>query len=329
MPWHYHLEYPWMLVLLAAVPAYLAWYFLRYDKRRLHVRLSYDPHLLHKPKRNWAWLRYLPMGLQILAFAVLVIALARPQTNRTARVVQSEGIDIMLAIDCSDSMRESDFKPNRLEVAKDVASNFIRGRQNDRIGIVIFAERAFSYAPLTVDYTLLQQLIDELSFTTMPNNGTAIGDAIAVAINRLKPSDAPSKVVILLSDGTNTAGVMDPGAAARLAKKNGIRLYSVGVGKDKLEFDEERMRLKEVTPLDVQLMKEMAIATGGAYFRSTDAESLRSIFAEISALERAPIKQRTLKESYDHYPWLIGLAILMLAGAFGLIYAGITNLLEE
>jgi Ca-activated chloride channel family protein len=331
MQLYYYFASPWAFVLLLLVPAYLWWYLRRFAPHRLKLKLSYDPQTLYQPKRNVAWLRWLPLVLQLCAIVLLVVALARPQTTRDSRLVTTEGIDIILALDCSKSMETADLKPNRLEAAKLVAEQFVKGRQSDRIGIVIFAQTALSYSPLTLDYALLQQFIREISPNTLPNEGTALGDALGVGVNRLRNSEAPSKVVIALTDGVNTAGTLHPLAAAALAKEFGVRIYTVGIGQDELTVEEGRggAYIQTENTLDEKALRDIAAQTGGAYYRSTNPENLKKIFDEISRLERTPVKQKVLREAADHYPAFILAAVALLLLAWLLIRLGAYNLLEE
>lgn len=331
MQLYYYFASPWAFVLLLFVPAYLWWYLRRFAPHRLKLKLSYDPQTLYQPARSLAWLRWLPLALQLAAIVLLVFALARPQSTRDSRLVTTQGIDIVLAMDCSESMETTDLKPTRLEAAKTVAEQFVKGRQNDRIGLVVFAQTALSYAPLTLDHALLQQLIREITKNTLPNLGTAMGDAIAVSVNRLRDSSAPSKVVILLTDGVNKGGVMHPLAAAAAAKEFGVRIYTIGIGQDELELVEGRGApyIQTQNTLDEKTLRAIAQQTGGTYYRSTNPESLQQIFDEIGRLERTPVKQKVLREATDHYPGFLLAAVALLLLAWLFIHLGLYNLLEE
>lgn len=304
---------PAYLLLLLAIPAYLIWYYWWYDRRRLIVPISYDPKKIAPNRFNWAFLRSIPQILNLLTIAMMIVALARPITAREIDSRYSEGIDIMLLLDTSGSMETTDFEPNRLEVAKETALEFIAGRAYDRIGMVVFAEDAFSYAPLTLDYNLLKQQINSITSNIMPKEGTAVGSAISVGINRLKESSTPSKIMILLTDGASNRGQIDPITAAGLAKRNKIKIYTIGIGKP--EYRQE-------TPFGVQTVKsdcdeptlrKVAEMTDGKFFRSTDKNSLSTIFESISKMEKVEIQEEHYREENDFYAPILMVAFLVFA----------------
>lgn len=272
-------------------------------------------------EKHWtSYLRFIPSILMALALLNLFLAVARPQRTNEQVEQWSEGIDIVLVIDISESMRIEDFKPNRLEAAKQTARDFIAGRQQDRIGLVIFSGDAFSLSPLTTDYELLFKFIDEeIDFNKIENRGTAIGSAIAVGTNRMRESEAVSKVMILLSDGDNTAGNIDPITAAELAAAYDIKIYSIGIGKEgKVPFGKDffgRPNYVENT-LDETTLREIAKIGSGQFYRVSDNEALINVFDLIDEYEKAEIKETRYKNTTDFYPiyakWGLSFLILFL-----------------
>ena len=264
-------------------------------------------------------IRFIPDVLLMLVMALLLTALARPQKTNEKVEQWTEGIDIMLAIDISQSMQIEDFTPNRLQAAKVVAENFIEGRMQDRIGIVVFSGDAFSLAPLTTDYELLKSYLKDISFEMIENRGTAIGSAMAVVTNRMRESESKSKVCILLSDGDNTAGNIDPITAAELAAAYGIKVYTIVVGKEGLvPFGKDffgRPNMVENT-VDETTMRKIAEIGGGEFFRATDNHALVRVFQRIDQYEKAEIKETRFKDTADYYynylSWGIVLLLLWL-----------------
>jgi Ca-activated chloride channel homolog len=248
--------------------------------------------------------RLVPEFLLMLVLILLLTALARPQKSNEKVEQWTEGIDIMLALDISQSMQISDFNPNRLDAAKAVATDFINGRHQDRIGIVVFSGDAFSLAPLTTDYDLLKSYIQEIDFSMIENRGTAIGSALGVVTNRMRESDAKSKVCILLSDGDNTAGNIDPITAAELATAYGIKIYSILVGKEGMvPYGKDffgRPNMIENT-VDETSMRKIAEIGGGEFFRVTDNQALNQVFDRIDQYEKAEIKETRFKDTSDYY----------------------------
>jgi Ca-activated chloride channel family protein len=287
---------PGYLLLLLAIPIYLTWYYWWYDRRRLIVPLSYDPKKVSPKRFNLAFLRVIPQVLNVAALTFMVVALARPITSRQIEQRHSEGIDIMLVLDVSGSMETTDFKPNRLEVAKETATKFIDGRSYDRIGMVVFAEDALSYAPLTLDYSLLKQQIESITSDMMPKEGTALGSAISVGVNRLRESKNPSKIMILITDGSSNRGQIDPITAAELAKRHKVKIYPIGVGKKEFvqvtPFGSQTVK----SDLDEPTMQSIAETTGGEFFRSTDKRSLGTIFDKISKMETVEVEEFQYRE---------------------------------
>jgi len=259
------------------------------------------------------WLRLLPELLISLVLCLLLTALARPQRTNEKVEQWTEGIDIMLAVDISQSMQIEDFEPNRLTAAKEVARDFIKGRLQDRIGIVVFSGDAFSLAPLTTDYRLLNSYLDDISFEMIESRGTAIGSALAVVTNRMRESKSKSKVCILLSDGDNTAGNIDPITSAELAAAYDIKIYTIIVGQEGMvPFGKDyfgRPNMVENT-IDETTMRKIAEIGAGEFFRVTDNEALKNVFSRIDQYEKAEIQETRFKDSSDYYFVYLKWAIL-------------------
>ncbi|MBF9144089.1 VWA domain-containing protein [Hymenobacter properus] len=313
----YQWQHPKLLLLIAAVPLL---FLLRrlLARRRPRVGVAFGP---GEGGRDWtAALRFVPDVLLGFALAFAIVAVARPQRT-DERVEQSgRGIDIVLALDVSGSMEIQDLRPSRLEAAKRIATDFLKTRVGDRLALVAFAGDAYSLAPLTTDYDLLREDLAGLRIGMIANDGTAIGSALGVAVNRLRESTARSRVCILLSDGESNAGSLDPQLAAQLAHAFGIRIYTIGLGKDGFvpygQDDNGRPRYVQ-TRLDETTMRELAAAADGQFFRATDNGALRAVFNQINRLEKSEIKQlrfRNTKDFYRPYLWLsIGLWLAWLA----------------
>jgi Ca-activated chloride channel family protein len=248
--------------------------------------------------------RLLPDLILSIVTILILVALARPQKTNEKVEQWTEGIDIMLAIDISQSMQIEDFTPNRLDAAREVARNFIKGRKQDRIGVVVFSGDAFSLAPLTTDYSLLNSYLDEINFEMIENRGTAIGSALAVVTNRMRESESKSKVCILLSDGDNTAGNIDPITSAELAAAYNIKIYTIIIGKEGLvPFGKDyfgRPHMVENT-VDESTMRKIADIGTGQFFRATDEEALANVFKRIDQYEKAEIKESRFKDTSDYY----------------------------
>ena len=263
--------------------------------------------------------RLIPEVLLMLVLALLLTALARPQKSNEKVEQYTEGIDIMIAMDISQSMQIEDFEPNRLEAAKKVALEFIQGRLQDRIGLVVFSGDAFSLAPLTTDYDLLRSYVRDINFEMIENRGTAIGSALAVVTNRMRESETKSKVCILLSDGDNTAGNIDPITAAELASAYNIKMYTIVVGREGLvPYGKDffgRPNMIENT-VDETTMRKIAEIGGGEFFRATDNEALASVFSKIDQFEKAEIKETRYKDTSDYYfiylQWAAALFLMWL-----------------
>ncbi|MBR4505749.1 MAG: VWA domain-containing protein [Bacteroidales bacterium] len=312
--------HPWYLLGLILVPLMAAWYIWRYRKQEAALQHSDIAVFAGIGKSLRVRLRWLPYALRIVAVAAMVVALARPQSHLSRQEMKVEGIDIVLATDISGSMLAEDFKPNRLEAAKKVAADFIEGRKNDRMALVVFAGEAFTQVPLTIDHHVLLNQLGNLK-SGIVRDGTALGDGLATAINRIKDSEAKSKVIILLTDGVNNQGSVDPQSAAEIAAMYGIRLYTIGVGslgKAPYPFRDQfgRVHYQNIdVEIDEQLMQQMAAATGdGRYFRATNKKALEQIFSQIDEMEKSKIDVTQYAQSHDEqapWLWLAFLALLL------------------
>ena len=316
---HITFAHPYLLLLLLVIPLMAVWYVLRYRKQKPALQFSNISLFkgVHKTFRQRAY--PLLFILRMVAVGALVVALARPQSMLSRQEMKVEGIDIVLAMDVSGSMLAEDFKPNRLEAAKKVAAEFIDGRKNDRMGLVVFAGEAFTQVPLTIDHNVLLKQLSTLK-DGMMKDGTALGDGLATAINRIKDSEAKSKVIILLTDGINNQGAVDPQSAAEIAALYNIRLYTIGVGTQGLapypfrdQFGRKRYQNVPVE-LDEKLLTQMAQSTtDGQYFRATNKKSLQQIFKQIDEMEKSKIDVTRYAQTKDEYQgWLVLAAIALL-----------------
>lgn len=289
------------------------------------------------PKEQIRWspsvlLRHIPNILMALTVALIILALARPQKTNEKVEQWTEGIDIMLVVDISESMQIEDFKPNRLEAAKQVAENFIMGRFQDRIGIVIFSGDAYSLSPLTTDYELLSSYIGDISFDMIESRGTAIGSALAVATNRMRESTAKSKVLILLSDGDNTAGNIDPITAAELADAYDIKIYSIAVGKEgRVPFGKDFFGQPNYieNTLDETTLRKIAEIGNGQFYRVSDNSALEQVFALIDEYEKAEIKETRYKDTTDFYTVYLKWALVLLITWLLLKSTFVSNILQD
>lgn len=315
----YHFDSPWWLLGLLLVPIMIWWQYFTNKGETPNIIIS-DLSGAPKVKFLKEWLYQLLPILPIVAFCCFVIALARPQLNLNEEKVKAEGIDIMMALDLSSSMLSKDFNPDRLEVSKMVAKEFVEKRQYDRIGLVVFAGEAFTQCPLTVDHNILKDFLTSLKVGIV-QDGTAIGMGLATAVNRLKDSDAKSKIIILLTDGVNNTGYINPITAAEIAKQYGIRVYTIGVGSMgsalspvNRGIDGEYFFAMSRVEIDTELLKNIAEMTSGKYFRAIDRASLENIYAEIDLLEKTEIEVNVFKRYKDEYRWflIMGLGLLLL-----------------
>ncbi|HRS53584.1 MAG TPA: VWA domain-containing protein [Bacteroidales bacterium] len=315
----YNLEFanPWWLLLLTVLPLLIIYYVLR--KRKLYptINFSNTENVQNIHKTNRQRLFFIPFLLRLLALLFFILAMARPQGSISRQNIDVEGIDIIMAMDISGSMLARDFKPDRLESAKKVASEFIKGRPNDRIGLVAFSGEVFLQCPLTIDHLLLDTLFQAL-YSGMIEDGTAIGDGLALAVYHLKKSQAISKVIILITDGVNNRGSMDPITAAEIAALYGIRVYTIGVGSMGMApFPVQTPLGIQFVPMEVQidetLCTKIANITGGKYFRAQNENKLREIYKEIDQMEKSKINVSNYNKKTEHFlPFVIIGAILLL-----------------
>jgi len=268
--------------------------------------------------RSTKYISQVARFLRYLILALMIITMAKPQLIDSNKQVSSEGIDIMLVLDTSRSMAAEDMQPsNRLEAAKDTIKNFISKRLSDRIGLVVFGSDAYTLCPLTLDYSILGNFIDDIDIS-MAGNGTSIGMGIAVGLNRLKDSDTKSKVMILLTDGENNGGDIDPIRASQLAKDLGVKVYTIGVGKDgvvKIPYMHPikgKDYLMQSTQLDEDSLRKIAVNTNAAYFRSTDTDSLKEIYSKIDSLEKSSIKTEMIERFSELFPKLLTLIFMLM-----------------
>jgi Ca-activated chloride channel family protein len=296
----------------------IAFYVLKQHKASASLRMSGLQSLERSGTTFRNYLRHVLYAIRMIAVILLIIVLARPQSSDKFQDVSTEGIDIVMAMDISGSMLARDFKPDRLEASKDVATEFISGRPYDRIGLVVFSGESFTQCPLTTDHAVLINLLQEIQ-SGMIEDGTAIGMGLANAVNRIKDSEAKSKVVILLTDGVNNMGEVAPATAAGIAKTFGIRVYTIGVGTQGMApypvqtpFGIQYQNMP--VEIDEAILKEIAQTTGGRYFRATDNNKLIQVYAEIDKLEKSKIdvKQFTRKEEKYLTPALIAFCLLVI-----------------
>ena len=322
----YEWAYPYFLYALPAIP-FLFW--LRSAFHRKHQQRLVITYNRENSRQDWlTLLRFVQPICVAFSIAFILVALARPQivTERTDKF--SEGIDIMLLLDISDSMMEKDLSPNRLEAAKLVARQFIRGRLQDRIGLIIFAGEAVSLCPLTTDYELLYGFLDEIQPTMIPTAGTAIGSALAVAVNRMRETSGESKVAILISDGDNTSGNLGPTTAAQLAKAFGVRVYSISVGKTLRVVKKDSLDISSALVDESELQKIAALGNG-KYFRATDNTALGAVFKQINQIEKVKSRNVVSRDVSDYYRIYLYWAILLLLIALSTKSTFMANILED
>jgi len=307
---------PYFLYLLLILPAMIAFYALKQHKASASVSVP-GLHSFENAGTTFRhWLRHILFGFRTGAVGLLIIILARPQSTDSFQDMTTEGIDIVLALDISGSMLARDFRPDRLEASKNVATEFITGRPYDRIGLVVFSGESFTQCPLTTDHAVLINLMRELK-SGMIEDGTAIGEGLATAVNRIKDSEAKSRVIILLTDGVNNRGMIAPITAAEIARTYGIRVYTIGVGTQGvapypvqtpfgLQYQDMQVEIDE------GILKEIAKMTDGRYFRATDNEKLVQVYSEIDKMEKSRIDVRQYKVKEEKY-------LIMAIIAFSLI----------
>ncbi len=322
---------PEFLFLLLIIPLFIVWYILKGRKKHVQVPISSHAYL-KKAKKSWRdVLKHFLFALQMLALALMIVAFARPQTSLSKQTESIKGIDIVMSLDVSSSMLAEDLKPNRLDAAKKVAINFIKGRPNDKIGLVVFSAEAFTQSPLTTDHPKVISLFDKIKAGELLEDGTAIGDGLATAINRLKESTAISKVIILLTDGENNRGYIDPISAAEIAQLYNIRIYTIGVGKNGMApyprqgFFGKQYQQVEVK-IDEKLLKNIAKMTKGKYYRATNNKSLKQIYDKIDLLERSKIKVTRFQEKTEEFLPLLLFALGLLVFEFLLRHMALKRL---
>ena len=316
-------EYPkllWLMVVPVLMALHYIW--IELSGRRPHLRVSTSVPWMQGGRSFMSLLRHVPFLLRVFALVMIIIAIARPRSSQEMERVDTEGIDIILAMDVSTSMLARDFTPDRINASKDIAIEFIAQRPSDRMGIVVFAGESFTQCPLTTDRATLINMMKEVQ-TDLIEDGTAIGNGLATAVARMKDSDAKSRVVILLTDGVNNRGEISPQMAAEIAKTYGVRVYTIGVGANGMApypvmtpWGVEVQNVK--VEIDEALLSEIADATGGRYFRATDNTKLAEIYSEINKMEKA----RTTVDSFPVYKELFGMYALLalLALLFELLF---------
>ncbi|MCX6245353.1 MAG: VWA domain-containing protein [Bacteroidetes bacterium] len=308
---------PGFFYLLLLVPLLVAWYFYRQRLNYADLRVSTTEGFDGVKKGLRLYLYHGLYILRMLALILLIIALARPQSSKNRKDITVEGIDIVMAMDISGSMMAMDFKPNRLEASKVVAMEFIDGRPNDRIGLVIFSGEAFTQCPLTTDHSVLKNLFKDIK-SGMIEDGTALGDGLATAVNRIRESKAISKVIILLTDGVNNMGSIDPLSAAEIAKLYGIRIYTIGVGTTGVApiavptmFGTQIMNME--VKIDEGLLRQISKETDGQYFRATSNTKLRQVYQEIDKLEKSKIDVTEFRKKREEFIPLALIVLVLLA----------------
>ncbi len=313
--------HPNLLYLLILIPVFVFWYLFKQRDSRASLQMSTLMPFAKVPISARVYLRHLPFALRMAALSLIIIVLARPQSFNVSQNIETEGVDIMIALDISSSMLAQDFKPNRLEAAKDIAIQFVSGRRNDRLGLVIFAGESFTLCPLTTDLRTVANQFKDIKLGLI-EDGTAIGVGLATAVARLKDSDAVSKVVILLTDGVNNQGEIAPITAAEITKSYGIRVYTVGIGTHgTAPFPVQTpfgIRMQDMkVEIDEDVLTEIAEITGGKYFRATDGKGLAQVYEQIDQLEKTKfevIETTKKKEEFVRYAlWaLVLLAVDMV-----------------
>ncbi len=307
-----HPQYLWLL--LGIIPL-ITWYIFKKKNSQASIRYSSTEVFKNYKKPLRQYLRHILFALRIVVISLLIIIIARPQTDRTNEKI-TEGIDIAIALDISGSMLARDFKPNRLEASKNIAIEFINKQEYDRIGLVVFAGESFTQCPVTIDHKVLINMFKGVK-QGLIEDGTAIGHGLATAVNNLKDSKSKSKIVILLTDGENNSGKIDPMTAADLAAKYNIKVYTIGVGKNGYAdmpvntiFGQQLQKVE--VKIDEETLKTISQKTGGMYFRATDNNSLKQIYEEINKLEKDKIREKLRKYKDEEFMTFLVPAILLL-----------------
>ena len=310
--------HPYLLYLLLILIPLIVWYIMKLSKMQASFKLASTNAFKDMKPGFKVWMRHLPFVLRLITIALVIVILARPQSVNSWEESESQGIDIVMALDISGSMLSEDLQPNRLEAAKKVASEFITDRPNDKIGLVVFSGESFTQCPLTTDHRILLNLLKDVDFGII-EDGTAIGLGLANSVNRLTDSKAKSKVVILLTDGTNNRGQIAPLTAADLAHTQGIRVYTIGVGTKGMAPTPVQtpfgLRMQNMpVDIDEKTLTEIASITGGQYYRAVDTESLRKVYKEIDAMEKYLISVQNVTRKTELYlPFaLLALGLMLL-----------------
>lgn len=320
---------PWCLLLLLLLIPAIVWYVLKHRTAQASVSISSTEAFDKLPRSYKEYLRHVVFALRLLAIACVIVVLARPMTTDSWHKSSTEGVDVMVALDISGSMLSRDFSPNRLEAAKNVAAQFIAGREYDNIGLVVFAGEGFTMCPMTTDHAVLLNLMKDVD-CGMLVDGTAVGDGLATAVNRIKDGPAKSKTIILLTDGTNNAGIVDPITAAEIARSYGIRIYTIGVGTKGMApspvMTPYGIRYQNMpVEIDEDKLRQIASIGDGQYFRATDENVLKRVFSEIDQMEKTKLSVQQFSRREEAYmPWAI-LAMLLLGVEILIRYALLRN----
>lgn len=323
-------ENPWYLLLLLLLIPAIVWYILKHKKAQASMSVSSTEAFDKMPRTYKSYMRHVVFVLRLLVIACVIVVLARPMTTDSWHKSSTEGVDVIVALDISGSMLSRDFEPNRLEAAKSVAAQFIAGREYDNIGLVVFAGEGFTMCPMTTDHAVLLNLMKDVD-CGMLVDGTAVGDGLATAVNRIKDGPAKSKTIILLTDGTNNAGVVDPITAAEIARSYGIRVYTIGVGTKGMApspvMTPYGIRYQNMpVEIDEDKLRQIASIGDGQYFRATDEDVLRNVFAEIDEMEKTKLSVQQFSRREEAYmPWAIA-AMLLLAIEIILRYTLLRNI---
>lgn len=314
---HINFAYPWVFTAMVLIPALSVWYILKNNQQQYAIQIS---DVSAEGLNGWKnTLRHFPFICRMLALACIITAIAKPQTKTDSQNAEGEGVDIVLCIDISGSMNALDFLPNRLEAAKNVAVDFVKRRVADRIGVVIFSGESFTQCPLTTDHAVLEQAIKNIR-NGLLDEGTSIGSGLGTSVDRLRNSTSKSKVIILLTDGVNNGGLIDPGTAKEIARTFGVKVYTIGVGTDgyapiqvRDAFGNVITQQQKVT-IDEKLLNEIATQTGGKYFRAKDNAGLSKIYTEIDQLEKSKVEITTYSTYAEKFfPFVIAaLAFILL-----------------
>jgi len=311
-------ENPAWFWLLLALPLFVAWYIVKRKESQVPVKFSNTASF--SKNSFWGNLKHIMFAMKLLAWVFLTIAMARPRTvDVTTDIKKTRGIDIVMSIDISASMLAKDFRPNRMEVVKEVAAEFVDNRPNDRVGLVVFSGESYTKTPVTSDKVIVQNTLENISYSSQIEGGTAIGMGLATAVNRLKDSEAKGKVIILLTDGVNNTGFIEPKTAADLALEYDIKVYSIGVGSmgtalspvaidRRGEFQYRNTKVE----IDEDLLQEISRLTGGEYFRANNEDKLKDIYEEINKLEKTEIKETKYYNYDEKYPIFVIIAGLLL-----------------